>query len=306
MNKKFLLSLGSIVAITLTGCKEKDYGEFTYNDSFVVIRDTLVEGQNQKAHVVFLFGQSNADGVSSNAYLEINAKETYDAYENGYDNVFINFINDGGNNSSYLGFQKCALGCGCSPDYFGPEMGIAQKMSKAYPNELTFIVKYTWGGTILKNQWLDDNGGRGMLYNSSMDLSLKCLYYLTSKGYDWKIDGICWMQGESDTYSSRPRRYYNDTVDYVGLMRHDFKSYQDEIRFIDAGIYEDGGIWKDAAKFNNSKKKFAAKSNLNVYIDPNKLELTTQNEPVGAVDYAHYDATSMVRLGRAFGEEVAK
>ena len=185
-------------------------------------------------------------------------------------------------------------------------MGIAQKMSEAYPDELTLIVKYTWGETILKEQWLDDNGGRGNLYNSSMDLSLKCLNYLTSKGYDWKIDGICWMQGESDTVYSSPKRYYQDTVNYVGLMRHDFKSYQEEIKFIDAGIYEAPGIWKDADKLNNSKKKFAKESDLNIYIDPNELELTTQNEPIGSVDYAHYDATSMVRLGCAFGEEAAK
>ena len=303
MKKQKLLIFLSTVMLPLTGCKISD---FNYNNKDVVISDTLETVSGEKAHVVFLYGQSNAVGISSNDYLKKNDLDKYNEYLAGYENVYINYINDYNGNTSDMAFRKATLGCGCNEVFFGPEMGIAEQMSKAHPSEKTFIIKWAWSGTILKTQWLDGLRKRGKLYNYAMDFSLKCLDYLKSKGYNLSIDGICWMQGESDAGKNRPNSYYKDTKAFVAFLRHDLDSYQSSIRFVDAGINEQEGIWKKPEIVNQAKKKFANESELNFYIDSKALGLDATKEPESGPDLAHFDALSMVKLGNAFGEIVGK
>ena len=303
MKTKYLL-LCAIAALALPGCKRnfKVKTDFTFNDKSVQIKDTLPTVRDKTAHVVFLYGQSNADGVSYVEYLKTTDNEKFQEYAAGYENVYINYFNDGGNTSSGFAFQKATLGCGCANFTFGPEMGIAEKMAAAYPGENTFIVKWTWGGTALHNQWLDGKRNRGDLYNPAMDFSLKCLNYLGSIGYTLSIEGICWMQGESDAFNADWSQYYNDTFAYVSYLRHDLQSVSKSIKFIDAGINEEIGVWALPEPVNYAKKEFAALSDLNIYIDTNALGLTTKNEPADNPDRAHYDSLSMVQLGQAFGD----
>ena len=305
MKTKLLLfcTLGSIV---LVGCKRKFEvkTDFAFNNLSVQIVNNLSSVNNKTAHIVFLFGQSNADGVAYDHYLQINDEAKFNEYANGYENVMINFVNDGGNNSSNYAFEKCSLGCGCATYTYGPEMGIAEKLSKAYVDETSFIIKWTWGGTELKNQWLDGKRNRGVLYNSAMDFSLKCLNYLGNKGYDLSIEGICWMQGESDAWETDWHLYYNDTNAFVSYLRHDLQSVSENIKFIDAGISEEKGIWQNPKVINRAKKEFANESDLNFYIDTPAMGLTTKIEPPENPDIAHYDSISMVKLGQAFGDIV--
>lgn len=300
----------ALLSVCLVSCGDESgtttYDDFTFHNDNVKITDTLSKVENEKAHIVFLFGQSNADGVSYNEYLEKNNKTIYDEYNSGYENVMINFVNDNYNTSSNGEFIRCKLGQGCAPICFGPEMGIAEKIHNKYKDEKTFIIKWTWGGTTLKTQWLDGHFNRGDLYNSSMDFSLKCLDYLKGKGYQLSLDGICWMQGENDSGYRSQLTYYNCTNAYVSLMRHDLKKYQSEIRFVDAGINEIDDVWVKANLINGAKKQFADTSDLNFYIDSKELGLTSKAEPEGKVDLAHFDSFSMVKLGQAFGEVVAQ
>lgn len=282
--------LGCLTTLLCAGCVPK-----------IKIVDNLSNVSNERAHVVFLYGQSNADGVSYNEYLKLNSETKFNEFNEGYENVLINFVNDkDGNTSNYM-FRQCTLGCGYLPVCFGPEMGIAEKMSAAYPNEKTFIIKWTVGGTILKTEWLNGKKKRGDLYKRSMDFSIKCLNYLIDKGYELSLDGICWMQGESDSMASDASRYYEDTVAYVNYLRNDFKKYQYDIRFIDAGINELENIWWLPEEINATKKKFASESELNFYIDTAEMHLSSIHEPYDKADVAHWDSLSMVALGQAFG-----
>lgn len=292
----------------LASCESRVFvlTDFKFKDDKVQIKDTLNNVENEKAHVVLLYGQSNADGVSHSSYLERNDKTKYDEYLEGYDNVLINYVNDGWLTSSNSSFIKCTLGCGYTSTAFGPEVGIAEIMHNKYKNEKTFIIKWTWGGTVLDNQWLNGKLARGDLYNSSMDFTLKSLNYLKDKGYKIQLDGICWMQGESDCLFVDQNRYLEDTEAYVAFLRHDLKKYNENIRFIDAGINEEEGIWLKPELVNNAKKEFANKDNLNIYIDSAELKLTSMGEPDGQVDFAHFDSMSMVKLGQAFGDALTK
>ena len=302
MKTKYLLICGA-AAIALAGC-QKNFEvktDFSFNNPGCVIDDNLKMVHNKTAHIAFLYGQSNADGVSYDQYLKANDESKFNEYAAGYDNVMINFFNDGGANYSNYAFKKASLGCGCATFTYGPEIGMAEIMSKKYPDEQSFIIKWTWGGTALRHQWLDGNRGRGELYNYAMDFSLKCLNYLGSKGYDLDIEGICWMQGESDAWETDWQLYYKDTLAFVSYLRHDLQNVSDSIKFIDAGINEEDGVWPNPKVINKAKKEFANLSDLNIYVDTPAMGLTTQHEPVENPDLAHYDSMSMVKLGQAFG-----
>ena len=299
-NKRILLP---IFLISLNACNVsyEITSTFEYEDNNVSIKDTVEQRNGQKAHLVFLYGQSNAEGTSRVSYLENKDYVKFQEYKEGYDNVQINFVNHMSYTSNY-GFTKCVLGQGYNETCFGPEVGIAEEMHNAYQNEMTFIIKWTWGGSILRSQWLDDHHNRGNFYNSAMDFSIKCVDYIISKGYEISVDGVCWMQGESDSYDANPYAYYRDTISFVSAIRLDLGKYQKKIKFIDAAINEVDNIWPNAKVVNDGKRKFSKESSLNYIIETNDIGISTRTEPEDGIDYAHYDSLSMVKLGQEFGK----
>ena len=99
------------------------------------LKDNLPDGNGKKATVILLGGQSNAAGCSREEYLQKNnSAEKYAEYVSGYDNVYINFLSSGLNLSN--AFVKCATKQGDTPEFFGPEVGMAEKLNELYPNEL--------------------------------------------------------------------------------------------------------------------------------------------------------------------------
>ena len=105
----------------------------------VAVEDTLPDGNGVEATVIILAGQSNASGASLDEYLKKNVTaEQYAEYENGYNNVYINYV-AGLKRSD--GFVKCGVNQGELDGCFGPELGIADKLNEAYPDRTFFIIK---------------------------------------------------------------------------------------------------------------------------------------------------------------------
>ena len=64
------------------------------------INDNLPDGNNKKATIILLGGQSNASGCSSDKYLQKKSSiEKYLEYQNGYENIYINYYSSGKNQS---------------------------------------------------------------------------------------------------------------------------------------------------------------------------------------------------------------
>lgn len=202
------------------------------------ITDSLPNGEGAPLKVVLLLGQSNATGCSINAYLKENiGEERYSVYERGFENVLINYCIDDHNNSSEGEFVKVDLTCGAGDGFFGPEVGMAEVLSRAYPDEKVIILKYTMSGYSLNYHWLC-NFQRGSIYKAFKIFVDTYMEYLISKNYDAKIGAVCWMQGESDTTEYKASRYYDNQVLFVSYIREDFAKYAEDggIYFIDAGI----------------------------------------------------------------------
>lgn len=271
-----------------------------------LINDTLEEGNGQKAKVILLAGQSNASGCSLDEYLKLNvSNEKYNEYSNGYDNVFINYYCSGNNISE--GFVKCKTNQGEMNGYFGPELSMAEKLHELQPNELFFIIKYAWGATDLNKQWLSPKsfGKTGKIYDYFTQFVDQSINYLISKDYDVEIEAICWMQGESDSFSiAHAKAYETHLSNFIYDIRKKFSRYEshDGIALIDATIADNPVYWVYCDLVNQSKINVSLKSPLNVLIDTNAYGLTCQFEPIDNPDRAHYDSMSQVKLGHLFVE----
>lgn len=300
MRKLALIALIIITSFCFYACKSNSLGAI---NSFQV-KDTLSAVNSIPVKIILLYGQSNATGLAGNDYLKEKAPDTYAKAEEGYQNVLINLFTENGGNSSNGEFVPVTLGQGASKDYFGPELGLADALSERFAQEKVFAIKYSWGGSILNSQWLNGKYERGELYNAAISFTKTSLEYLKSKGYIPEIAAVCWMQGESDAIEKRvAKRYLKNTRNFVGFLGEDLKDYCSNPLFIDAGVAEIE-VWKHYEIVNGAKKQVAEESDLNVYFSTAEMGLTTDKEPEGNADIAHFDSLSAFALGRKFASYI--
>ena len=272
------------------------------------VKDTLPDGEGKKAVVILLGGQSNASGCSLDEYLERNVPaEKYAEYQNGYDNVYINYLSGLHTSGEFV---KCSTLQGEIEGGFGPELGLAEKLSETYPDTTFFIIKFAWGGTNLHTQWLSPSadGPTGELYRSFVAYVKTGMEYLISKNYDVQIEGMCWMQGESDCFSVEDSEAYGENLScFIRDVRKAFSRYaaEDGIAFVDAYIAENPMFWVYYEAVNRGKREVAAQSPMNVVVDTVAAGLSCDQEPEGNPDIPHYDSLSEIKLGHLFAEELA-
>ena len=296
----------------LTGCggtgnTSTDYTKIYLNmNTDYGITDSLADGEGKRAKVILLLGQSNATGCSINSYLKDNIGENeYKRYEEGFPSILINYCLDDHNATSDGEFVKVDLTCGAGNGFFGPEVGMADVISKAYPDEAVFILKYTMSGYSLHYHWLC-GGERGSIYNAFLSFAETYMGVLAEKNYDAKIGAVCWMQGESDTTDFKAAHYYENQMAFVSYLREDLGKYAEDggIYFIDAGISNSPYCEPAYPEINEAKKKFSQQSEMNIFFSTIELGFTIHKEPAGDPDWGHYDSLSELALGEKFGELV--
>ena len=304
--KTFVLIFLSCVLVLLLGLGAWAIVKHYQKIALTGLHDTIPYGFVKKATVILLAGQSNAAGCSRDEYLQKNVSpEQYEKYADGFDNVYINYFASATNESH--AFVKCEARQGEWGGFFGPELGLAEKLNETFPDQTFFIIKYAWGGTNLYEQWRSPSSGGevGPLYNSFVEYALNSVEYLTLKGYDVSIEAMCWMQGEADSMEEQHAIDYEANLsNFVSDIRTEFAPYasRDGIAFVDAYI-ADSYFWKHYIQLNQSKQAVADSSPMNVAIDTIAHGLSITEEPIGEPDIAHYDSLSEIKLGHLFAEQ---
>ena len=272
------------------------------------LAETLPAGEGRRVKVILLLGQSNASGSSIVSYLEqTSSPEDFARCREGYPSVLINYCIDDHNACSDGEFVKVDLTCGAADGFFGPEVGMADALSTAYPDETVLILKYTMSGYSLHQHWLA-RGERGSIYQAFLTFVKVNMEHLDRLGYDARIGAICWMQGESDTSEWKAERYFDNQCAFVSYLREDLAPYAEVggIYFIDAGISNGPYCEPGYPTVNEAKRRFAERSPLNLYFSTIDAGLTTLYEPKGEPDYGHYDALCEWQLGKIFAEHVIR
>ena len=270
------------------------------------LSENLPRGDGKRVKVILLLGQSNASGSSIVSYLEKNSSaEDFARYSAGYPSVLINYCIDDHNACSEGEYVGVDLTCGAAEGFFGPEVGMADVLSAAYPDETVLILKYTMSGYSINNHWLG-RGERGAIYNAFLAFATKNMNHLADLGYDARIGAICWMQGESDTAEFRAEQYYDNQCALISYLREDLADYAEDggIYFIDAGISDGPYCEPGYPTVNEAKRRISELSPLNMYFSTIDEGLTTVNEPEGSPDWGHYDALCELKLGQLFAEHV--
>jgi hypothetical protein len=315
MKKRLIpLLLLLLLSTVLCGCKpEADPATqdekiwLNMNKDFPLPSD-LPDGEGKPVKVVLLIGQSNATGCGLNSYLEKNlGKDAYAKYEEGFPSVLINYCLDDHKTTSKGEFVKVDLTCGATTGYFGPEVGLAEVLSKEYENETVIILKYSMSGYSLHYHWLCQ-GARGSIYEAFMTFTSTYMEALRTANYDPKIGAICWMQGESDTTDFKAERYYENQSRFASYLREDLAPYAEDggIYFIDAGISNSPYCEPAYPAINEAKEKFSKDSQMNLYFSTIDQGLTVHLEPEGDPDWGHYDSLSVLKLGHLFGNCVVE
>ena len=275
MKKLFILFLLLLTCSCKTNTSTSLNSSIDYSinmDTNFEINDCLNDGNNQKAKVIVLLGQSNASGCTYNNYLEMNtSNEEYERYQNGFNNVLINYSIDNRSYTTNGEFKKVDLTCGVKEGRFGPELGMSDVLSKEFKDETIFILKFTMSGYSLNHHWLS-NYERFDIYNACLIFLETYLDFLISKNYDINLDAICFMQGESDTTEYKASRYYNNLIKFTNYLRSDLDKYNDdEIYFIDAGISDSPYCEPSYPDINKAKEDFSKLSPYNIYFQLLKM-----------------------------------
>lgn len=316
MKKLCCVCLCLVLLLCLCACRPSDGDEqgtenqtvwLNMNTEYPTAQTAPVAG-SERVRVILLLGQSNATGCSLTSYLqECVSAEQYEEYAAGYESVRTNFCLDDHKYTSGGAFVKTDLGCAAGEGCFGPELGMAEVLAKAYPDETVYVLKYTMSGYSLHHHWLC-NGARGSIYEACMAFVKTYLQTLSDAGYDVRVGAICWMQGESDTTDFKASHYLANQTAFASYLRRDLADYAEQggIYFIDAGISNSPYCEPAYPAINEAKVAFAAQSELNFYFSTIDAGYTVHKEPAGDPDWGHYDAASELELGRKFGELIVE
>jgi len=265
------------------------------------------------AKIILILGQSNAVGATQFAPMkDVLGEEKFNALKReGYDNVRIVYYAGEANATNYYEkkldtitveklFDKVRFGKSLTAAMFGLEMGIAEYLTNAHPDETYYIIKVARGGESLKPKFAEG----GVLFEKAISMCEGCFGVLEREGYTPEICAICWMQGENEAgLASTAETYGKSLAELAGALRRRLAAYAPwgGIPFIDGGI---SSYWNFHEVINAQKAAFAETSPINYFIDSIALGVTYDKEPADNPDLAHFDSESVWLLGQEFGKYI--
>lgn len=265
--------------------------------------------------IYLIGGQSNALGISQIPQL-LNAEDK--ALMEPNENVRIysageTATNFSGNVNTWTTVRG---GLGLTADHFGPEIGMADTFDDYYPldndgDASVAIIKYTWGGTNLFYRWLPptsycenigwinelayypqvDGEYVGDLYANFVNTVRAQIFALQEEGYETRIRGMMWMQGEADA------GVWNEMTCYERNLENLINDLRDALEtpnmpFIIGEINTRVDCF--ANEIRSIQKRVADKVENAFFISTSDLEM-------GLWDWYHFYAPDMITLGRRFG-----
>jgi hypothetical protein len=170
-------------------------------------------GHATTIHVFLDGGQSNGDGrapiTDLPANLQVHQTDVlfYSTYSGGLTTLYPGSI--------------------ANSATFGPDITFGRSMADYYASmgEMVAILKYSPGGTNLYTQWKADGTGSsasdGAQYKTFQSTVLNGLNALkaANPGATIKIDGMIWMQGESDAIAAQSANYQLNLTAFIADIR---------------------------------------------------------------------------------------
>lgn len=256
--------------------------------------------------VYLIMGQSNASGISEQKHLATKDPEMYQKYSQENSKVLISYDCD---ERIQKDFMPVKFGYGHDENCFGPEIGITESLKEKETTQ--YIIKATWSGSCLQNQYIDKNGKKYELYKRFIHFIKGQLETLTKQGKNPRLRGVFWMQGESDSFLLN-YNYKPASLQFFNNLRRDLNKWIYEyFNIVDAYIFTRGTYWPKPEIINACKQELADENEHWYCIktngeDENAIKLYLKSETGEDEDLAHYDSKSMLLLGKTAGEYLLK
>ena len=291
--KQLLILLPLITCIS--GCSNETNIEIPYEPKPLDANVTYDD-------VYLIMGQSNASGVAPHIDLKEKEPDLYQKYSEGNTKVLMSFDVDERIQKEYVPTQ---WGFGNNENLFGPEIGIAETLSQK--EETSYIIKATYSGSCLLTQYVKDTGQKQVFYNRFIEFIKQQLRLLESQGKNPRVRGLFWMQGESDTnFYPSSDKYLKGERYFVNYLRSDLNDWiYDYFNFVDAYI-STKGRWTHPEVINKCKEKLSKEDEHFYCIKTNGEDENAISLSLKENDIAHYDAPSMLLLGKTAGEYINK
>ena len=136
---------------------------------------------------------------------------------------------------------------------FGPEVTFGRAIADHFPNERVALIKYAGGNTNLAVDWNPETGpfycggGGHQGFRPTVKAALRAL---TDRGDSYRIAGMIWMQGESDTvFENMAAEYQNNLTRFIARVRADFAV--PDMPFVIGRVYPGSGTSSPGMRLAN-------------------------------------------------------
>ena len=234
------------------------------------------------AHLLIVAGQSNAVGYGANAnQLPANLFKVQRDIPYQYNISGLPPTTD----FTGLRWLPGTSGASVFPKFCGPEMSLARAIADAAPGTQFVVVKVAYNGTSLAYDW--DPLRPGSLYFTLTQAVSDAQADLSARGMTSVVDGMFWMQGESDAISlDSANAYQANLTAFIADCRAAFNAPQ--MPFVLGRINQVAG-WAYGPTVRAAEVAVADADPLADWVDTDALPLF--------VDNVHYTGTGEVTLG---------
>ena len=281
----------------------------------------LIGGQSNAAGYS-LASKSGVDGSFSNVMYAGEVDKRLDGTGAG----------SGSNLYSYATYSKAVtVGCGVRNGYIGPEFGMAKTLNAYYSGDKKAIIfKSAAGGTALQDKksglsatygnwyprsmWKDgfmpdaSVSPTGVQYKNFIDNFRLVYNTLKDNGYEPKVKGMVWMQGEDDlgaasAYKTLIKALISDIRTDVAEITCDRDN--EVMPFVIGEIATTFAVYNNPSvpEFNNMQREVAAET-AGVYTAKTDDLIIVGANGIEGTDKYHFSGADMVTLGERFAEKL--
>jgi len=188
-------------------------------------------------------------------------------------------------------WQDLGPGVSANQGRFGPELAFGRAMRKAFPADEIYLIKTAAGGTSMFKHWHTKNGGGPML-KRFLSRARAAFKNLEENNIKSTIDGMLWMQGESDAAQGMGAEYEASLRTFIKEMRREFQA--SEMPFILGRILPSFDKPKGNGPLVRAAQESVAKELKNVaWFDTDDIELYNKG---------HYNHNGQIELGNTFAQ----
>ena len=192
-------------------------------------------------------------------------------------------------------WQKLGPGISANKGRFGPELAFGRAMRAAYPDDDIYLIKTAAGGTSMHKHWKFEDG-RGPLLRRFLNTSKAALANLKKAKVKYTIDGMLWMQGESDAAQGKGAEYEASLKSFINQIRQEFK--KPDLPFVMGRILPSFDNPVGNGPMVRAAQASVAKELKNVVL--------FDTDDFARINKGHYNHDGQIMLGKTFAKHLLK